>query len=121
MASSRSWVVILRPPICARKEVSPRSASLGLNGISVITMPTETMPRKKISKYFFTFSLFLMNLNMRAPDERNDPFHYRGKERKVATWMCRFKISRIASNKALSGFYDDGVRGRQSYKRARER
>jgi hypothetical protein len=37
-------------------------------------MPTDTMPRKNISKYFLAFSLFLMNLNMRAPADRVKPF-----------------------------------------------
>jgi hypothetical protein len=48
-------------------------------GASVITMPMDTMLRKKTSRYFFTASLFFFkNLNMKAPRAPLKPSYYSG-------------------------------------------
>jgi hypothetical protein len=47
-------------------------------GARVMTIPIDTMLRKKISRYLFTASrFFLKNLYMIAPANLSLPLHYR--------------------------------------------
>src|SRR5208337_3017442 len=69
---------MLVPPIEASTLLSGRDVSPLGRGAITTTMLRETMPRKKMSRYFFTASLFFRNkANMIAPTIWPKPLHYR--------------------------------------------
>src|SRR5208282_5701425 len=69
---------MLLPPIEASALPSGREVSPLGRGAITTTMLRETMPRKKMSRYFFTASLFFRNkANMIAPAIWPKQFHYR--------------------------------------------